>query len=76
MKARKRQVSFTGTVDGDKMTGTIFSNWQMSWTDQNGDPMQALFQIQRHGSKLSGSFEARRGSAPFNRRRALKMPHS
>jgi hypothetical protein len=43
----------------------VSGNWQISWTDDNGDSMQALFQIQQHGTKLSGSFEAKRGSAPL-----------
>jgi hypothetical protein len=44
---------------------TVSGNWQMSWTDQKGDPMQALFQVQQNGSKLSGNFEAKRGSFPL-----------
>jgi hypothetical protein len=42
---------------------TASGNWQVSWTNKDGDPKQASMQIKQDGSSLSGTFQAPRGSA-------------
>ena len=51
------------TADGTA-TG-LSGNWQISWTGRDGNPKEATMQIQQDGSKLSGTFQAERGSAPL-----------
>jgi hypothetical protein len=40
----------------------LSGNWQLSWTAANGEQRQATMQIKQDGKKLSGTFEAPRGS--------------
>jgi hypothetical protein len=42
----------------------LSGNWQISWVNRNGESKQAKLQIRQDGSKLSGKFQAERGSAP------------
>jgi hypothetical protein len=42
----------------------LSGNWQMSWTGRNGNQRQVSMQLKQDGKKLSGTFEAPRGSVP------------
>jgi hypothetical protein len=42
----------------------LSGNWQMSWTGPNGNQRQVSMQLKQDGKKLSGTFEAPRGSVP------------
>lgn len=43
----------------------VGGDWQMSWTAAKGNQRQVSMQIKQNGSKLSGSFQGERGSAPL-----------
>ena len=60
--------SFSGQ-DAAKNTSApadLSGTWQMSWTGQNGAQRQASMEIKQDGSKLSGSFDGQRGTAPLS----------
>jgi hypothetical protein len=44
---------------------SIAGNWQVSWAAMNGNSRQVSMQVKQDGSKLSGTFEGERGSAPL-----------
>lgn len=44
---------------------SISGNWRISWTGRRGQ-MRATLQLKQNGSKLSGSIQAERGSAPVS----------
>lgn len=46
-------------------TSNLSGTWQVSFTGKRGN-RQATMQLKENGSKLSGSFEGERGSAPVN----------
>ena len=52
------------TAQNTSATG-VSGNWQMSWTDKNGDPKQGTLQLTQDGSSLSGTFQGPRASAPL-----------
>jgi hypothetical protein len=58
-------VSTAPTQDAaqNSSAATASGNWQVSWTNQDGDAKQASMQIAQDGSSLSGTFQAPRGSA-------------
>jgi hypothetical protein len=41
----------------------LSGHWQVAWTAANGNQRQASIQFKQDGKKLSGTFEAARGSA-------------
>lgn len=46
-------------------SSSVSGNWQLSWTAANGNQRQVTMQVKQDGSKLSGTFEGERGSAPL-----------
>jgi hypothetical protein len=58
-------VSAAAGQDGVQNTSaaTASGNWQVSWTNKDGDAKQGSMQIAQDGSSLSGTFQAPRGSA-------------
>lgn len=46
-------------------TPNLSGNWQMSWAGPKGKQRQVTMQVKQDGSKLSGNFQAERGSAPL-----------
>lgn len=40
----------------------VSGSWQLSFTDMQGTPRQAVLQINQSGSKLTGTFQGQRGS--------------
>lgn len=43
----------------------LTGNWQISWTGKNGSDRQAALQIKQDGTKLTGTLQGERGSAPL-----------
>src|SRR5271155_5261862 len=58
-------VSTVAEQDAARSSGaaTASGNWQVSWTNKDGDAKQASMQITQDGSSLSGTFQAPRGAA-------------
>lgn len=52
------------TKDNNQAPG-VSGSWQVSWTAANGNQRQVSMQIKQDGSKLRGTFEGERGSAPL-----------
>lgn len=44
---------------------SVAGNWMMSWEARNRTQRKVTMQIKQDGSKLSGTFESERGSAPL-----------
>ena len=51
--------------DGDS-AANISGNWEVSFTGRNGGERQVAMQLKQQGSKLSGTFQGQRGSAPLS----------
>ena len=52
------------SVSSDSNPSAV-GTWQVSWNAENGRQRQATMQLKQDGSKLSGSLETERGSAPL-----------
>jgi len=64
--AEQPGVAISGALAQDNAASAMASgNWQVSWTAGNGNKKQATMEIKQAGSKLSGKFQAERGSAPL-----------
>lgn len=51
-----------GAVQDSQDASDLSGSWQVSWTAKRGGQRQATLQLKQNGSKLSGTFEAARGS--------------
>ena len=49
----------------DSSAPSVGGDWQISFTDPQGNPRQGTLQIEQNGSTLSGKFQGARGSAPL-----------
>ena len=50
----------------DSNASSVAGDWQISFTDMQGNPRQGSLQIQQDGSKLSGTFQGQRGSGAIS----------
>jgi hypothetical protein len=63
--------SFTMAAAGqdngqDSNSSSVNGNWQISFTDMQGNPRQGSLEIHQDGSKLSGAFQGQRGSGALS----------
>ena len=50
----------------DSSASSLTGNWQISFTDMQGNPRQGSLEIHQDGSKLSGTFQGQRGSGALS----------
>jgi hypothetical protein len=59
-------VSTSAIMQEGEATPSVTGNWQMSWTDKDGNAKQGSMQIQQSDGKLGGTFKAPRASVALH----------
>ena len=52
-------------ANNNNPSSSVSGDWQVSWAAANGNQREVSMQIKQDGSKLSGTFQGERGSAPL-----------